>query len=62
MILVPLPRLVLPTVRPPFFAGTNVPSMKASRKSRLPRSRKSSAKASTWHQTRELSVAGLVGG
>ncbi|WP_185702386.1 MULTISPECIES: hypothetical protein [unclassified Desulfovibrio] len=30
----------------PFFAGANVPSMKASRKSGLPRFRKSSAKAS----------------
>ena len=30
----------------PFFAGANAPSMKASRKSSLPRSRNSSAKAS----------------
>ena len=30
----------------PFFAGANVPSIKASRRSSLPRSRKSSAKAS----------------
>jgi len=46
MILVPLPRFVLPTARPLFFAATKVPSMKASRMSMPPRWYRSSA--SSW--------------
>jgi len=40
----PFPPLSFTNSRPPFFAGAKVPSMKASLKSRPPRSRKSSAK------------------
>jgi hypothetical protein len=39
---VPLPRFVLPTARPPFFAGAKQPSMNASRISIWPRSYSSS--------------------
>jgi hypothetical protein len=39
------PPFRFPHARPPFFAGEKVPSMKASLRSRSPRSRRSSAKA-----------------
>jgi hypothetical protein len=51
MISVPLPRFVLPKVRP-FFTGTKVPSIKASRTSMPPRSYRSCA--SSWAMSRKV--------